>query len=180
MKNTFISTASMLIFLMMLSACQSANQKDIQKQLDVFFGKTVMHNEVDQNALSNELSSLLQQTLEAEKNDAEATKNGPFPTDKPLLIEGDIFSSLYEGRTSVKVQSISIEEQKAKAVLALENKPYNTQWTDTVMLVNENKVWKIDDVVYGQANKQGSTRQVLNKFLAAYRQKVSMPKTSMP
>lgn len=180
MKFTFLSTASLLFILISLSACQSANQKDIQKQLDVFFATTKMHNEVDQNALSNELSSLLQQTLEAEKNDAEATKNGPFPTDKPLLIEGDIFSSLYEGRTGAKVQSISIDEQKAKAVLVLENKPYNTQWTDTVLLVQENKVWKIDDVIYGQANKQGSTRQVLNKFLAAYRQKVSLPKSSMP
>jgi hypothetical protein len=180
MKITFFSPVSFFVFLLMLSACKSANQEAIQKQLDGFFGKTMMHNEVDQSALSTELSSLLQQALEAEKNDAEATKKGPFPTDKPLLIEGDIFSSLYEGRTSAKVQSITIDEQKAKAVLALENKPYNTQWTDTVLLVNENKVWKIDDVVYGQANKQGSTRKVLNSFIAAYRQKVSTPKTTMP
>jgi hypothetical protein len=180
MKTNLLSTALFFAFLLMLSACESTNEVAIQKQLDGFFGKTMMHNEVDQSALSTELRSLLQQTLEAEKNDAEATKKGPFPTDKPLLIEGDIFSSLYEGRTSAKVQSIAIDEQKAKAILALENKPYNTQWTDTVLLVNENKVWKIDDVVYGHANKQGSTRQVLNNFLAAYRQKVSTPKTTTP
>jgi hypothetical protein len=180
MKITFFSPVSFFVFLLMLSACQSANQEAIQKQLDGFFGKTMMHNEVDQSALSTELSSLLQQTLEAEKNDAIATKNGPFPTDKPLLIEGDIFSSLYEGRTNATVQSITIDEQKAKAVLALENKPYNTQWTDTVLLVNENKVWKIDDVIYGRADKQGSTRQTLNSFLDAYRQKISTYKPIMP
>ena len=173
MKNTFTISLVTLALFCLFSACQSKEKEAIEKQLNTFFTKTVMHNEVDQTALSTELGGLLKQAIEAEKNDALATKNGPFPTDKPLLIEGDIFSSLYEGRTGASIQTITIDKEKAKAILALENKPYNTQWTDTVMLVKEQDVWKIDDVVFGHPNNKSTTRNVLNSFLSAYRNKLN-------
>lgn len=174
MKTTFHLAAILTTLCFLFSACQSTEKKAIEQQLNTFFAKTVMHSEVDQTALSSELGGLLQQAMEAEKNDAVATKNGPFPTDKPLLIEGDIFSSLYEGRTNATIQTININKQQAKAVLALENKSYNMQWTDTVVLVKEQEAWKIDDVLYGHPNNLSSTRKVLNSFLGAYRQKLNV------
>lgn len=179
MKNHIPYLLFSLIVLCLFNACSSADEKAINQQLSTFFSKTVMHSEVDSKALSADLASLLQQAMDAEKNDAEQTKKGPFPTDKPMLIEGDIFSSLYEGRTKVTVQSVRIEKQQAKAVLALENKAYNKQWIDTALLVKENDAWKIDDVVYGES-AQGSTRRVLNSFLEACRNKMSKPNSSLP
>lgn len=178
MTKTFLSLLSLTLFLF-LNACTSADEQAIQQTLNTFFANTEMHSQVNQTALSTQLAGLLQQAIEAEKIDAEQTKNGPFPTDKPMLIEGDIFSSIYEGRTGVTVKSVQIDKQQAKAVLALENKAYKMHWTDTAILVKENEAWKIDDVVYGQST-QGSTKRVLNSFIEACRNKLNQGANSLP
>lgn len=161
-----------LLIAVLFGACQNENNQVVKETSESFFSTTRMHNEIDQQSLSTDLAALLQQAIEAENNDAALTKAGPFPTDKPMLIEGDIFSSLYEGRTTAKVKSIRYKDNNALVVMDLENKPYHIQWIDTAVLVKEGNTWKIDNVLYGQNNHMGSTRAVLTNFLNACRDKL--------
>ncbi|MBU3677181.1 MAG: DUF3828 domain-containing protein [Chitinophagaceae bacterium] len=161
-----------LLMAVLFGACQNENNQVVKETTESFFSTTRMHNEIDQQALSTDLAALLQQAIEAETNDAALTKAGPFPTDKPMLIEGDIFSSLYEGRTSAKVKSIRYKDNNALVVMDLENKPYNTKWSDTAVLTKEGNTWKIDNVLFGQNNNMGNTKAVLNNFLNACRDKL--------
>ena len=178
MKSTpFFHAVASFWVIFFLAACNNPNNALIKENTESFFSTTRMHNEVDQQALSTELATLLQQVIEAEKNDAMLTQSGPYPTDKPMLIEGDIFSSLYEGRTGATVQKILLNGNQAKVILRLENKPYDTQWTDTAVLIKEGNTWKIDDVLYGQNNNIGSTSLVLNNFLNACRTKLQQGPT---
>jgi len=83
------------------------------------------------------------------------------------MIEGDIYTSLYEGATQHQIVQTDIDENIIKAAVKFINEHYNNHtWTDTILLINEGGSWKIDDIFYTQ--KQGSeksTKNVLNTFL---------------
>ncbi len=96
--------------------------------------------------LSPRLEDLLQQAAQAQARFAAANKGSP------PLIEGDLFTSLFEGATAVSVGACGGDGQKGECSVALRfddpgSKP--TPWTDTVYLVNTPQGWKVDDVAYG-------------------------------
>jgi len=73
----------------------------------------------------------------------------------PPVLEGDIFTSLFEGASAWKVGACQIAGKTARCPVALsyapppaaaKAKPAN--WTDTVVLVDTQQGWKVDDVVY--------------------------------
>lgn len=71
----------------------------------------------------------------------------------PPLVEGDIFTSLYEGATAHAVDHCAAAGPKQMRCTAhltysdADNPP--THWTDTIMLVHEGGGWKVDDIAYG-------------------------------
>ena len=119
--------------------------------------------------LSQRLNALLTDADRAEAQYAIATKN-----EVPPLVEGDIFSSLFEGATSSSMgQCLVMEESMtATCTVSLTNTmdgQQDTTWTDTVLMVREGRTWKIDDVRYGGtwpfANK-GRMTETLNDAIA--------------
>jgi hypothetical protein len=79
--------------------------------------------------------------------------------DSPPLIEGDIFSSLFEGPTQWKAGACSGDAMTARCSVALTRqdqgqKPVN--WTDTLVLSNQGG-WKVDDIVYDAGFAFGNT-----------------------
>jgi hypothetical protein len=77
----------------------------------------------------------------------------------PPLIEGDIFSSLFEGPTAFKVGVCRGDDKAARCAVALTRqdpgqKPAN--WIDTVALVNQGG-WKVDDIAYDANFAFGNT-----------------------
>lgn len=96
--------------------------------------------------LAPDLDSLLHQAQTAEDR---FTKDH---LDSPPLIEGDLFSSLFEGATSVTVGACTGNGQSAScAVQMVHSEPLREPmtWTDTVRLVNTAQGWRISDIVYG-------------------------------
>jgi hypothetical protein len=98
--------------------------------------------------ISPSLDTLLRQAGEAGARFAAVNK------DSPPLIEGDLFSSLFEGATSVNVGPCTPDgsARTGKCVAELvyadpRSKPAN--WTDTVLLVRTSDGWKVDDIIYG-------------------------------
>lgn len=96
--------------------------------------------------LSPALETLLSEAGEAEARFSKANK------DSPPLLEGDLFTSMFEGATSVQVGGCSGDRKTGRCSVKLEYddktaKP--TTWTDTVFLVNTSTGWRVDDIAYG-------------------------------
>ena len=74
-----------------------------------------------------------------------------FPGDKPPWIEGDIFSSSFEGFTSFRAGS-SKGSGKLRAVVVRfrysEGRKAGVEWQDEVVLRNEAGRWRVDDLRY--------------------------------
>lgn len=84
----------------------------------------------------------------------------------PPMLEGDIFSSLFEGATGWKVGACQSEGSNARCPVTLTHvsppvagrppvKP--AQWNDTVLLTNGPQGWKVDDVIYDAGFAFGNT-----------------------
>jgi large conductance mechanosensitive channel protein len=100
--------------------------------------------------ISSALEKLLAQGAEAEQAFAKANK------DSPPLIEGDLFTSNFEGATSFKVGACQGDAKAGHCTIALtyddrksspKDKPLN--WNDTVYLVATPSGWRVDDIGYG-------------------------------
>lgn len=135
---------------------------------DFFAGYRGDFRQADPTHLSRGLSSALQTAAAGEQESAVRVKAGDFPSDKPQLLEGEIFSGLYEGFTAFEIGPAQVDEGQATVKIRFRNEPYKASWTDEVLLVNEGGGWKIDDVRYTD-KKAGllSLRQILQDFEVA-------------
>lgn len=73
------------------------------------------------------------------------------PNDKPAFADGDVFSSLFEGRTAFRVASATVRAETTFVVMAL---TYDTQkpavtWRDTLVVVPESGRPVVADIRYG-------------------------------
>jgi hypothetical protein len=97
------------------------------------------------------LNTLLANADAAEARFAAANK------DTPPLIEGDLFTSNFEGATAVKVGLCGGEGNTGYCAVDLSYDPGKTanpkdkpfHWTDTAYLVKEPQGWRVDDIGYG-------------------------------
>lgn len=87
--------------------------------------------------------------------------------DAPPLMEGDLFSSLFEGITSYKLGACSGDGKSGHcdARLAHADPKKPVSWSDSVMLVNTASGWKIDDLAY-KAGFQFGNSGTLDETLA--------------
>jgi len=111
------------------------------------------------------LSPRLNKQLAAAAN-AQARLTAKVKNAVPPMLEGDIFSSLFEGATAWKAGACQTDAKSARCPVALtyspapspnskSQKPAN--WHDTVVLVNTPQGWKVDDVVYDAGFAFGNT-----------------------
>ena len=116
--------------------------------------------------LSPALERLLGEAEAAEQRFAKANK------DSPPLLEGDIFSSLFEGASSVAVGPCSRAGGQGRCGVKLEyvgNDMKPVAWSDTVLLVDTPAGWRIDDIAYGgnwAFGNKGKLRDLLKQTLA--------------
>jgi hypothetical protein len=82
----------------------------------------------------------------------------------PPMLEGDIFSSLFEGATAWKVGTCQGNAKTARCPVALTYTPPASQkgskpanWSDTILLENTPQGWKVDDVIYDAGFAFGNT-----------------------
>lgn len=111
--------------------------------------------------ISGALDKALADAGAAEALHLKLTKN-----EEPPLVEGDPFSSLFEGATSYKLGKC--EEKGRTATCAVEltyagapdEKP--TDWTDRAILVKERGGWVVDDLDFGATWDFGNKGRVRN------------------
>jgi hypothetical protein len=72
--------------------------------------------------------------------------------DSPPLIEGDLFTSMFEGATSAKVGACKENGPQASCAVAFvydDKTDPPTRWTDTIYLTKEKDGWRVSDIGYG-------------------------------
>ena len=121
--------------------------------------------------LSPYLSDTLRSLLAAarKRSEAEAAKS---PDEKPSFVEGDLFSSLFEGPDAIEVLPDSARGDRRVASVKMTANAANppVSWVDRAVLVKQGDRYVIDDIEYGGtwdfANK-GSLRATLISGITA-------------
>lgn len=100
--------------------------------------------------ISDGLNALLVQANAAEAKFAHANK------DTPPLVEGDLFTSMFEGATAHKIGTCTGDTKAGHCAIHLTYDPGTGDpkdkpviWTDTAYLVNTGAGWKVDDIGFG-------------------------------
>ncbi|AWG25094.1 DUF3828 domain-containing protein [Flavobacterium kingsejongi] len=154
--------------LLLLSGCLNDPEKDIKKVVTTFFKEYKGDfRAADKALISTELAGLIDKAAAKELQEAENMKKSAFPTDKPIMIEGDIFTSLYEGQNAFTIGEITIEGSKATVTVDFKNTLYAINWKDKVALIQDGSGWKIDDVYYKEQESSGSTKKQLQQVILA-------------
>jgi hypothetical protein len=103
--------------------------------------------QADSTVLSQGLCEAVASAVSIEQKSRDAVKASTFPSDKPQIIEGEIFAGLYEGFTGHRVGAEKVNGSSATVDVEFTNSHYSVGWVDAVQLVDENG-WKIEDVRY--------------------------------
>lgn len=102
----------------------------------------------------NAYSAFLCPSLSSDLRDARVRQEqfrASHPDEKPPLVEGDLFSSLFEGPDSYSAAESKIEGSRALVKMDLRHGEGGgaTSWQDTVVLELDDGIWCISDVEYG-------------------------------
>ena len=116
--------------------------------------------------LSDKLIALLEQAGAADAAFAGKNKGAP------PLVEGDIFTSLFEGATAISVGACTGDARSGQCAVAMthalpRDKPVS--WTDTLYLVRTPAGWRVDDIGYGgnwESGNKGRLSQTLGDVLS--------------
>ncbi|RXM51160.1 hypothetical protein BOQ64_13805 [Chryseobacterium sp. CH25] len=129
------------------------------------YGKSneaVYNQPISDDLFSPELKKTLETAINASKADIEKVKKSDHPDEKPLIFEGAIFSSLYEGYTHYTIQSIDVKSNTADVIITLEHAGATVDpekeiptavpkvvWNDKIHFVNiANTGWRIDNITF--------------------------------
>ncbi|MEF9966418.1 MAG: hypothetical protein RR749_09035 [Comamonas sp.] len=161
----------------------SSSETEIKQKLaDLYatYGKSsdlLYSQAIAKDLFSPALEKTLQQAVDASIADIEKIAKSDHPTDKPALLEGSIFTSLYEGFTSYKITSIDISPDtsasnlQADVLVTLENTRVSPSihWTDSVHLRSiSNNGWRIENIKFSE--KEGNNQDLqtsLQRFITA-------------
>jgi hypothetical protein len=116
--------------------------------------------------LAPALEALLRKASSAEDRFAKLNKGAP------PLVEGDLFTSLFEGATQVSVGNCTGNGRTGSCVVQLVHADPGqvaVQWTDTVQLVNTPSGWRVGDIAYGGSwdfGNKGTLSATLNEVIA--------------
>lgn len=143
---------SYLLILVAIISCnpKGSDQKEIENKVHgLYFMKgSIYEVALDTSLFSNDLVENLNNLKRVRKIDEERIRKSEHPDDKPIMIEGSLFSSLMDGYTEYAIKEISIEDSSAEVIVEFiyPSDPVE-KWQDKVILLNE-KGWKIDDVIF--------------------------------
>ena len=97
-------------------------------------------------AISHTLAQLLERADSAERHYAKVTRRLV-----PPLVQGDIFTSLFEGAENFTVRDCKRTESATVCGVALRygSGSNSAQWVDKIHLVRSRGRWVVDDIEYG-------------------------------
>ena len=113
------------------------------------------------------LDKLLADADAAEQAHTKKTKN-----EEPPFVEGDLFSSTFEGVTTYKVGACKTSTDTASCPVALTySDPSGTsKWSDTLLLARANGEWRVDDIQYGATWEFGNKGKMSDTLKAVVKE----------
>lgn len=155
-------TLASILFYLVVFACKNNDEQEIRNVVEAFYkeDKTIDFRENNKALFSKDLSMLIDKTVAREALSAARILKSDYPTDKPLVVEGDIFSSLYEGSDSMKILAVKIEENKAIVTVEYKQREVEKPWKDEYILVKE-QGWKIDNVIFKSFEHHNNSTKTL-------------------
>src|SRR5690349_21006024 len=138
---------------LIVAACTSSSADTPTVVVERFYA-TAMAQKVSGAPTSAQLATLapyLSDTLRAlldaarRRSEADAARN---PNEKPMFVEGDLFSSLFEGPNAVDVAGDSARGDQRVATVRMTATSANppVTWTDRVVLTRRAGRYVIDDI----------------------------------
>jgi hypothetical protein len=166
-----LTIISVNLLLLIFYSCSTNSKQEIRKVTDSFYKNYKGDFRTSEKALlSIDLIGKIDTAILKEKKEVQKMAASAYPTDKPDMIEGDVFTSLYDGYTSYKIGDIKLEQNKAIVLVGFIYKEKNPkykdiQWMDEVVLVKEHG-WKIDNVLFkGHSSSISNLKEVLSNFI---------------
>lgn len=79
------------------------------------------------------------------------TARAEHPNEKPPYVDGDFFSSLFEGPERFEVRDSQVDGDTARVEVAMRHGEGEaaTRWTDTLVMRLDDGIWCLADVEYG-------------------------------
>lgn len=158
-------------------SAKSANTA-IEKKINELYNKygksnNAIYNEpISEDLFSKDLKKVLESAINASKGDIEKVKSSDHPDEKPLIFEGAIFSSLYEGYSSYKIETITVKGKTAEALIQFEYDMVSPKviWKDKVQLVNIDQKWKIDNIIFDFIKSSSDLKTEMKGFIQSTHQ----------
>ena len=151
----------LLVFAALLGACDRASETPDTSEsspravVQEFYAATIAQRvtgaptAAQLAALTPYLSDTLRALLTAarQRSEADAARD---PNEKPMFVDGDLFSSLFEGPNVVEVVADSARGDQRVATVRMTSNTATPPvvWTDRVVLTKERGRYVIDDVEY--------------------------------
>ncbi|SHL63498.1 Protein of unknown function [Chryseobacterium contaminans] len=172
-RPIFLYISLILGFIACNKTTPSAEKQQITEKINQLYSQYGKSNEaiynkpIADNLFSPELKKTLEAAINASKADIEKVKNSDHPDEKPLIFEGAIFSSLYEGYNGYSVKSIQLHDQTAEALVQFEYNMVSPKvlWTDKIQLINSDKGWKVDNIVFDSIGSSKDLKTSLKNFI---------------
>jgi hypothetical protein len=93
--------------------------------------------------------------------------------DSPPLIEGDLFSSMFEGATAWKLGGCNVSGSAVRCPVSFTHAQAGhppVTWTDALLLVNTQEGWRVDDIAYGAEFQFGNTGKLTDTLKMVLRE----------
>lgn len=152
----FRRTVTVAVALTLLAACRGnrpASASDVVVQFYTMKEAAGIDGAPDAtqlNALSPFITDSLREGLRRADSVRTADKRRA-PDEKPSYVEGDLFSSTFEGPTAFVVTRVTDAASPARIIVNFSDdraKPA-VHWTDTVIVQQQNGKWLVHDIRYG-------------------------------
>ncbi|MBV9496742.1 MAG: DUF3828 domain-containing protein [Acidobacteria bacterium] len=119
----------------------------------------------DLDRLRPMLSSRLQAAIEsAGKYSAAYAK--AHPGDKPPFVDGDYFTSVFEGPTSFQIAKTEPAADGSGGTVVVQFLSEGMSWNDTVIVTRENERFVIDDIAFSGAGEFNPPGRLLERLKA--------------
>ena len=166
-KQKLLLLSVLSLFFMGIIACSRTKSEEPEKLIEkIYTAPNPFRNEsLDSTLFSGRLYQLITAAKETEKRSRESIRKSKTPTDKPILIEGEIFASLYEGYTGWKIVSKKQTADTVWVTVEFNHKDYQQTWQDQVVCIREKEKWKFENVLYGKATHLPTIQQVLTECI---------------
>lgn len=168
----------LLFYLLLIVSCSgvSKEEKQIEAKVRQLYSikQSIYAMELDSTLFDSELLDLLLQIRSIRERHLEIIAKSEYPTDKPIMIEGSVFSGLLDGYSGYKMLTIAIANNLAEVVVRLEypSEPIE-QWQDKITLIKENEVWKIRNITF--STEISSDADLKNRFDSVILQATEIP-----